>query len=419
MKQPSTLVVVALVGIPASAFLSCANHVSGAEHPRQAEEGAADSPPQFEAGPTPESELAPRTRTVSGDEKDAVAVLEKLGATVDQNPDGEWAVLIADIRGTKGVDDSWLVHLTDLKNLTALQFSDAGITDAGLATLGKLVDLEQLDFNGCSKVSGAGLKHVCGLAKLRSLDLLGTSVDDDSLVHLKGLKQLTFLRLDCTRISDAGLAHLRPLSQLEILHMTAPLLPFEPGHDRHFAPSKIGDAGLVHLARLPRIRQLNLAHTNVTDAGLEQLSGLPGLDVLMLSDTRVSLDGLKKLRQHRPQCEIHHPLLDAERKRRNLSSERTATASLHVMIEEFDTAIEKLNEAIELNPRNADAYFWRASAWEAKAKFERAIVDYDKAIRLNPQLATAKEGRRRASEKLREIDRSEEQPGGPHSSFDR
>lgn len=89
MEQPSTLVVVTLVGIPASAFLSCANHVSGAEHPRQAEEGAAESPPQFEAGPMPESELAPRTRTVSGDEKDAVAVLEKLGATVDQNPDGK------------------------------------------------------------------------------------------------------------------------------------------------------------------------------------------------------------------------------------------------------------------------------------------------------------------------------------------
>jgi hypothetical protein len=322
VKHPISRAVAVLLGIAVSVSIGCADPVQDAKPPGQPEE------------PPAEDEFASRPQAISEDETAAIAALRRLGASVDQDPDGAWHVLIEDIEGTKDVDNSWLVHLTALKNLKTLKLWSTAITDAGLATIGQLDDLEQLRLYDCSKVSGAGLKHLRGLvnlesldiektsvdgdglkhlrglARLRSLNLLGTSLEDNGLVHLEGLKQLKSLRLDCTRITDAGLVHLKPLSQLEFLHLEAPLLPYEPGRDHLYAPSKIGDAGLARLAGLPRLRVLNLEHTNVTDAGIEHLSRLTGLEILVLNRENLSREGLERLQKRLPQCGIHDSMID-------------------------------------------------------------------------------------------------------------
>src|SRR5687768_1342154 len=57
--------------------------------------------------------------------------------------------------------------------------------------------------------------------------------------------------LDASGVNDEDLAHLREMVQLQVLWL--------PGADR------ITDAGVVHIARLPRLRALSLRETNVTD----------------------------------------------------------------------------------------------------------------------------------------------------------
>jgi tetratricopeptide (TPR) repeat protein len=52
-----------------------------------------------------------------------------------------------------------------------------------------------------------------------------------------------------------------------------------------------------------------------------------------------------------------------------------------------DFTIEDYDEAIRLNPQDAEAHFNRGNAYYALGELERAIEDYDAAIRLNPQLA--------------------------------
>lgn len=322
MKHPMSRAVAVLLGIAVSVSFGCADAVQDADPP-----GPPEKPPV-------EDEFASQPQAISEDETAAVAALRRLGASVDQDPDGAWHVLSEDMEGTKDVDDSWLVHLTALKNLKTLKLWSTAITDAGLATIGQLDDLEQLRLYDCSKVSGAGLIHLRGLMNLssldvektnvdgdglkdlrglpnlRSLNLLETRVDDDGLVHLEGLKQLRSLRLDCTRITDAGLVHLKPLSHLEFLHLEAPLLPYEPGRDHFYGPSKIGDAGLAHLVGLPRLRVLNLEHANATDAGIEHLSRLTGLEILVLNRENLSREGLERLQKRLPQCEIHDSMTD-------------------------------------------------------------------------------------------------------------
>jgi tetratricopeptide (TPR) repeat protein len=58
-------------------------------------------------------------------------------------------------------------------------------------------------------------------------------------------------------------------------------------------------------------------------------------------------------------------------------------------IRQWDKAIAEYNEAIELDPKYADAYFNRGNANFNKGQYDQAIADYTKAIEINPMLADA------------------------------
>jgi tetratricopeptide (TPR) repeat protein len=53
----------------------------------------------------------------------------------------------------------------------------------------------------------------------------------------------------------------------------------------------------------------------------------------------------------------------------------------------LDQAIAEFNKAIELNPRDAEAYNYRGSAYLKKGQIDRAISDYDQVLRLKPRYA--------------------------------
>ena len=57
--------------------------------------------------------------------------------------------------------------------------------------------------------------------------------------------------------------------------------------------------------------------------------------------------------------------------------------------EEYDKAIADFDEAIRLDPKDAEAYNDRGEAWYAKDDLDKAIADYDEAIRLDPDFAEA------------------------------
>jgi tetratricopeptide (TPR) repeat protein len=56
---------------------------------------------------------------------------------------------------------------------------------------------------------------------------------------------------------------------------------------------------------------------------------------------------------------------------------------------ELDIAIKDLDEAIRLNPRESGLWNQRASAWDDKKEYDKAIRDYGEAIRLDPRDAKA------------------------------
>ena len=52
---------------------------------------------------------------------------------------------------------------------------------------------------------------------------------------------------------------------------------------------------------------------------------------------------------------------------------------------DHDRAITDYNEAIRLDPKDANAYVTRGNAYDEKGDHDRAITDYNEAIRFDPQ----------------------------------
>jgi len=128
--------------------------------------------------------------------------------------------------------------------------------------------------------------------KVREVYLYRTQVTDAGLAQLQSLTELEELDLRGTQVTGAGLAHLQGLTRLQVLFVTG--IQFK-------------DAELVHLQRLANLQWLSLDRTQVTDAGLAHLHVLHGLRVLFLNGTHVTDAGLAQLRQALPNRQIYGP----------------------------------------------------------------------------------------------------------------
>jgi hypothetical protein len=105
------------------------------------------------------------------------------------------------------------------------------VTDAGAATLAKLVNLERLHLEN-TKVGDAGVEKLSGLQKLEYLNLYGTKTTDAGAAKLaaaKGLKKLFAWQTGITKAGAAALEGKIPglkvnvgLSDAEIAALTAP-----------------------------------------------------------------------------------------------------------------------------------------------------------------------------------------------------
>lgn len=82
---------------------------------------------------------------------------------------------------------------------------------------------------------------------------------------------------------------------------------------------ELTDEGVRHLARLPRLKHLDLSATAITDRGLEVLRDLPALETVSLAGTRVTDEGVA----HLAHCyELQHV---------NLSGTRTGDGALRAL----------------------------------------------------------------------------------------
>ena len=204
--------------------------------------------------------------------------------------------------------DESLVHLRHLKQLESLSLVNAQISSDGLKHLTELGKLTTLNLHNAASVGDAGMISLSRLTALEGLDLSGTAVTDQGLAHLRPLKKLRSLNLNRTAVSAAGLAYL-DLGSLQQLYLNGTevgddSLTFLQRVSGDFTYLDLGytgvtDVGIEAIARLEDLWYLDLSGTNVSDEGLRHLGRLKQLRTLKLASTRVRGVGLQHLRQNR------------------------------------------------------------------------------------------------------------------------
>ena len=111
------------------------------------------------------------------------------------------------------------------------------------------------------------------------VDLNGAGIRDADLVHLAGLPKLKELDLGGTKITGAGFVYLQD-TQLQSLVL---------------AGTAVSDASLANLTRCSSLQHLDLQATNVTSRGLIHIRGMIQLGHLSLAGTSVGDQGLGQL----------------------------------------------------------------------------------------------------------------------------
>jgi Leucine-rich repeat (LRR) protein len=140
--------------------------------------------------------------------------------------------------------DAGFKDLGRMPNLRWLRVRMGSIRGPGLAELANLPRLERLSLWGETGLTDRHIQHLEGLTRLKSLTLWGTDypLTDASLASigkLAGLEELYFIRI-ATNFTDAGVAHLKNLKNLKVLELASP----------------IGEEGVRHLADLPNLRRV-------------------------------------------------------------------------------------------------------------------------------------------------------------------
>ncbi|MEZ6071327.1 MAG: hypothetical protein R3C10_13910 [Pirellulales bacterium] len=133
--------------------------------------------------------------------------------------------------------------------------------------------LRQIRLQGCSDPLTPLLEMLVELRQLESINLAGSTLDDEAAGLLASVVPLEDVQLSDTQVTDKTLTAFEQL----------------PGLRRLFLPrTGVTDAGLASLARHAGLTDLSLAETAVSDKGVEQLGRLNELDWLDLSGTGVS-----------------------------------------------------------------------------------------------------------------------------------
>ena len=267
------------------------------------------------------------------------------------------------------------------------------------------------------KVTDAGLAQLEGLPDLDTLNLGGAKIDGSGVAHLRESKKLKWLSLECTQVDDAGVVNLAGYSELAYLNLLS---------------TPVTDAAVDVLVKLPRLEMVVVSGTKMTEAGVEKLrKALPSCRVV--TDVKAGLKALSELGELHfgkkewdkaaavfteainldPQCaEAYHrragcvyntgqlkeslPDFDVAVRLAPKNAEvRKNRAFVYLRLLRVDEALADLTHAQELDPDHPERYRQQMSLTLAQRgvvkaqanKVEEAIADFDEALRLDPNNA--------------------------------
>jgi internalin A len=193
---------------------------------------------------------------------------------------------------TEAITDGAAAYLRANKHLRKLVLRGTDITDIGMPYIAVLTGLKSLDLSH-TMVGDEGLESLPALSELEELDLGGTRITGMNLNFLKllpKLKKLSFNGIQRRNgiacwtplIIDQDLDTISLLSGLEDLNLGVGVSISKTGvavgaagNCRMTGGIQISDLGVAKLAKLTKLRRLDISGAKITPAGLKALKNLP------------------------------------------------------------------------------------------------------------------------------------------------
>jgi len=199
-----------------------------------------------------------------------IRTVEAAKGKVEKTEDGQSLKLVDlavpnagphDHRKEDPYDAAFFEHLSHITTLESLNVISTKANDEWIKPLGRLTNLKTLRFTNNGKLTDAGMETFAGLTNLETFSFVGTQITGRAYAKCTNWTKVTKVSHRGSKIDDEGLQalceHLPNLESISLAH------------------AQFTDAGAVHLAKLTKLKSLELGTHHATPAALQNLLKLP------------------------------------------------------------------------------------------------------------------------------------------------
>lgn len=205
-------------------------------------------------------------------------IVEAAKGKVEKTEDGQSLKLVDlavpnagphDHRNEDPYDAAFFEHLGHITTLESLNVIATQFNDEWMPPIAKLTNLKTLRFTNNGKLTDAGMEQLAGLKNLEQFSFVGTQITGKAYAKFEGFTKLVRVSHRGSSIDDEGLQqlcdHLPNLESISLAH------------------AKFTDVGAPHLAKLTKLKGLELGTSKATPQTLAHIASLP-LDYLQLGE---------------------------------------------------------------------------------------------------------------------------------------
>lgn len=199
-----------------------------------------------------------------------IRIVEGAKGKIEKTEDGQSLKLIDlnvpgagphDIRKEDPYDAAFFEHVGHITTLESLNIIATKFNDDWMPNIAKLTNLKTLRFTNNGKLTDAGLEQLAGLKNLEAFSFVGTAITGIAYAKFVGFDKLVKVSHRGSSINDDGLKelcdHLPNLESISLAH------------------AKFTDAGATNLAKLTKLKGLEIGTSNATPQALVNLGKLP------------------------------------------------------------------------------------------------------------------------------------------------
>ncbi len=186
-----------------------------------------------------------------------------------------------DKRADDPYDAAFFQHVGHITPLESLNIISTKFSDDWMPPIAGLANLKTLRFTNNGKLTEIGLEKLAALKNMKTFSFVGTGMTGHAFAKFEDWTHLTKCSFRGSSIDDEGLKqlceHLPNLESISLAH------------------AKFTDAGAPALAKLTKLKGLELGTHNATPATLKHLAALP-LEYLQLGEGFDSSESLENIR---------------------------------------------------------------------------------------------------------------------------